>query len=67
MSNNAPAKVRDPILNFFMAISILVVAAGVLGIFNMNNSIIRMDERMGHVEYRLVRIEQHHEDNLSER
>lgn len=58
----AKSSTRDPILNIIMGVSIIVIAIGVVGIFNMNNSIIRMDGRMKNVEYRLVSIENHHKN-----
>jgi len=49
------------LLTIYRGISIIVLAAGVISVFAMSNTLIRLDERMMHVEFRLGKIEVHHE------
>lgn len=48
---------------FKVLVSVLaiVVAAGVLSMFSMSHSLVRMDERLFSVDQRLVKIEKHQE------
>ena len=53
------------LLKLYRGISVIVIAAGVIGIFVMNGTLIRLDERMIHVVSRLDKIELHHEMSFS--
>lgn len=51
-------KARDPILNIFMGVLVIVVSIGVVGIFNMSHSITRITEHLIFIDFRLNNIEQ---------
>lgn len=52
------------ILKIYRGVTIIVIAAGIFSLFNMNMKItkmdVRMDEYVKYIEYRLSRIETHH-------
>jgi len=50
-------KNNGTLLKIYRGVTIIVLAAGVFGIFNMNGAIIRLEEQMGFVKYRLSAIE----------
>ena len=53
-------KDNGTVLKIYRGITIIVLTAGVLGIFNMSGAIIRLEEQMNFVKYRLTSIETHH-------
>ncbi len=53
-------KDNGTVLKIYRGITIIVLTAGVLGIFNMSGAIIRLEEQMNFVKYRLTSIEKHH-------
>ncbi len=53
-------KDNGTILKIYRGVTIVVLTAGVLGVFNMSGALIRLEEQMGFVKYRLTSIEAHH-------
>lgn len=50
-------KNNGTLLKIYRGVTIIVLTAGVFGIFNMSGAIIRLEEQMGFVKYRLTAIE----------
>ncbi len=52
------------LLAIYRGVTIIVIAAGVFGLFNMNTAITRVIVGMELVEFRLNAIETHHQGNM---
>ncbi len=48
------------LLKIYRGVTIVLLTASVLGIFNMYGAVIRLEEQMSFVKYRLTSIEKHH-------
>lgn len=49
------------VLRIYRGVTIVLLTASVLGIFNMYGAVIRLEEQMNFVKYRMTNIEIHHD------
>lgn len=62
--NGGPQYTSTFLFKVLISVLSIVVAAGVLAMFNMSHLLVRLDERLLSVDQRLVKIETHQERQL---